>query len=357
MPMKLGLGLHRNMATPENFRFARQAGCTHLVVQYVDRFKGKPLPGTDETCFGMTRAGGNLWSERELADLKKAVNDEGLKLEALENFDPSFWYDVLLDGPRKREQLDGLKTLIRRVGNVGIPTMGYNFSIAGVWGRLQGAFARGEAISVGFQASGGPKETPIPNGQIWNMVYDLDSPPGNVGTVSSRQIWQRVEDFLKELVPVAEEAGVRLAAHPDDPPLPTLRGTARLIHQPRFCQRLLDLAPSRCNALQLCLGTFQEMTEGDIYQTVDRYSSQKDIAYVHCRNVKGKVPDYQEVFLDEGDIDMIRVLRILHKNGYDGVLIPDHAPQMACDAPWHAGFAHALGYLRAALQAIESEPN
>ncbi len=80
------------------------------------------------------------------------------------------------------------------------------------------------------------------------------------------------------------------------------------------------------------------------------------LGYVHFRNVTGKVPFYRETFIDDGDIDMIRVLRILKKNHYDGVLIPDHTPQMSCDAPWHAGMAFALGYMRAALQIIENEP-
>ncbi|MCL4194603.1 MAG: mannonate dehydratase, partial [Thermoguttaceae bacterium] len=197
--------------------------------------------------------------------------------------------------------------------------------------------------------------TPIPNGHIWNMVYNPDAPPGTIGTVTPEQLWQRLSDFLGELVPVAEEAGVRLAAHPDDPPMPAIRGTARLVYQPRLYQRLLDLAPSRANALEFCLGTLQEMSEGDVYEAIEQYSRQQAIAYVHFRNVRGKVPRYHEVFIDEGDLDAFKALRILHRNGYDGVLIPDHTPQMSCAAPWHAGMAHALGYLRAALTAIEND--
>jgi mannonate dehydratase len=105
------------------------------------------------------------------------------------------------------------------------------------------------------------------------------------------------------------------------------------------------------------MGTIQEMTEGSIYEAIDEYSRQGKIAYIHFRNVRGKVPCYREVFLDEGDIDMLRVLRILHRNRYDGVLIPDHTPQMNCAAPWHAGSAYALGYIRAAIAAIEQEKN
>ena len=142
-----------------------------------------------------------------------------------------------------------------------------------------------------------------------------------------------------------------LAAHPDDPPAPVLRGQPRLVYQPRLYQKLLDLRPSPRNALEFCVGSLAEMTEGNIYEVVDHYSRQGKIAYVHLRNVHGKVPRYRETFVDDGDVDMIRVLGILKKNGFDGVVIPDHTPQMACSAPWHAGMAYALGYIRAVLLA------
>jgi hypothetical protein len=96
------------------------------------------------------------------------------------------------------------------------------------------------------------------------------------------------------------------------------------------------------------------MTEGNIYDAVDRYSKQGKIAYIHLRNVVGKVPHYRETFVDEGDVDMLRILTILHRNHFEGVLIPDHTPQMTCSAPWHAGMAHTLGFMLAAKAALES---
>jgi mannonate dehydratase len=176
-----------------------------------------------------------------------------------------------------------------------------------------------------------------------------------VPSATPEQLWQRLEEFLGEILPVAERAGVRLALHPDDPPLPFLRGQPRLVYQPHLYQRVIDLRPSPANALEFCLGSLAEMTEGDVYEATDQYSRQQKIGYVHFRNVTGKAPYYRETFIDDGDIDMVRVLRILKKNHYDGVLIPDHTPQMACAAPWHAGMAFALGYMRAALQIIERE--
>jgi mannonate dehydratase len=97
------------------------------------------------------------------------------------------------------------------------------------------------------------------------------------------------------------------------------------------------------------------MTDGDIYESVEHYSSQNKLGYVHFRNVTGKVPFYRETFIDDGDIDLLRVLRILRKNNFGGVLIPDHTPQMSCHAPWHAGMAFAMGYMKAALQIIARE--
>jgi mannonate dehydratase len=92
------------------------------------------------------------------------------------------------------------------------------------------------------------------------------------------------------------------------------------------------------------------MTEGDVYNATEQYAN--NIAYVHFRNIKGKVPNYKEVFLDEGDINMIEILKILKRKEFSGVLIPDHTPQMNCEGSWHAGMAYALGYMNAALKLI-----
>jgi mannonate dehydratase len=355
--MKLGLGLYRELLTPEHLRFARQAGVTHIVAHLPGHFtRGESTIITSDAAaygFGVSEPDDPVWTSAGLRDLKATVNGAGLELEALENFAPAQWYDVLLDGPRRAEQIAHLKRIIRDLGRLGIPTMGYNFSIAGVFGRTEGPFARGGARSVGFQ---NPPQPPIPAGMVWNMVYDParfqpHSPRETVGTVTSDQIWDRLRRFLDEMLPVAEEAGVRLAIHPDDPPLPTLRGAARLITHPDHFQRVLDLAPSPMNALELCVGTVSEMPDGDVYETVDRYSKAGALAYVHLRNVRGKAPYYHETFVDEGDTDMFRVLQILHRNGYDGVLIPDHAPLLDCAAPWHAGMAYTLGWMRAAITA------
>ena len=211
----------------------------------------------------------------------------------------------------------------------------------------RGRWGRGGAITVGMD--GPVDDKPIPNGTVWNMVYDQHAAPGSLATISREELWGRLQRFLEELVPVAEQAGVRLAAHPDDPPMPTIRQQPRLVYQPRMYQRLLDIVPSKSNQLELCVGTLAEMTEDDVYEAVDNYSKQGKIAYIHLRNVVGKVPHYRETFIDEGDVDMIRILSILKRNNFEGVILPDHTPQMSCSAPWHAGMAHTIGFVEAAL--------
>ena len=354
--MKLGLGLYRHMLTRENFLFARQAGATHVVAHLVDYFRGAPTgaggdqpTGTDHG-WGLAGDADKLWTLDELVELRKGVEDAGLKLEAIENFDPAHWHDILLDGPQRGQHIENVRTLIRRVGQAGIPIIGYNFSIAGVSGRTRGKYARGEAEAVGME---GPFDKPMPNGMAWNMVVDAGALGGEARAATHDELWSRLDRFLDDVLPVAEESGVRLALHPDDPPTPTMRSQPRLVYQPRYYQRVIDAHASPSNQLEFCVGSLAEMTEGDIYEVVDQYTRQGRIGYVHLRNVRGKVPDYKETFIDDGEVDVLRVLAILKRNGFDGVIIPDHAPQMNCAAPWHSGMAFALGFLKAGVMSLE----
>ena len=388
--MHLGLGLYRHMLTPAHYAFAAQSGATHVVAHLVDYFtgaraaaaqaKGKTQddqPLGDRAGWGVAGDPNQLWTEAELKQLRKDVESHGLTLAAIENLDPAHWHDVLLDGPQRDRHIENVKTILRRMGSAGIPTLGYNFSIAGVAGRSSGPWARGGAVSVGMQ---GVDDTPVPPGMAWNMVVDEPAfraaeakreanpaaPPPP--PVPHDELWRRLERFLDDVLPVAESAGVTLAAHPDDPPVPVLRNTPRLVYQPSMYDRLLAIRDSDHNALEFCIGSLAEMTEtarpgeaGEsgqtIYDIVDHYAATGRIAYVHFRNVKDRAPHYKETFVDDGEVDMLKVVRILKKHDFQGVLIPDHTPQLTCDAPWHAGMAYALGWMRCALQTLEAEPS
>lgn len=189
------------------------------------------------------------------------------------------------------------------------------------------------------------------------MEYDIrfhkrTREEGNLETISHGELWRRYKLFLEEMIPVAEECGVKLAIHPDNPPLEEVRKQPRLGHHPDHYKEIIDLHRSPNHVMELCLGTIAEMEGGDVYGAVEYFAARSKIGYIHFRNIKHKVPFYKEDFIDEGDIDMPRILKILKKDNYQGILIPDHAPQMNCDAPWHAGMAYAMGYINALRQVL-----
>jgi mannonate dehydratase len=351
--MRVGLTLSGDHLTEDGAKFAAQLGVEDVVIHlnnytnaadpsaYTERGEVGPILG-DVT-------GEPLWTYDRMAGVVAMLKRHGLRVAALENFCPKHWSDVLLDGPRKRGQMEDLKRLVRDAGRAGIPAVGYNFSIAGVWGWRRRAAARGGAVTVVFDMGGIDHEAPIPDGMLWNMRYRPAVPGAVPITVSHEELWRRLEWFLKELLPVAEEAGVRLAAHPDDPPADRLRGTARLVNTHDKYDRLLAISPSPANALEFCIGSLAEM-QGDIYSTTRRFAERGALAYVHFRNVRGKVPSYVETFVDEGDVDMTEIVRILRDANYDGVLVPDHVPDLAGPSPWHSGNAYTVGYMRALVQ-------
>ena len=348
--MHIGLGLYRNQLNRDHYAFARQLGVEQIVV-HLENYLARAEAGRVTLSRGHADGWGvgvdDYWDYETFRGLVEELEENGLKLAAIENFGVKQWSDILLAGPGRDRQIEAMKRMIRDAGRAGVPCFGYNFSVAGVWGWVRGPFARGGATSVGFDASAIDLDEPIPDGMVWNMRYAEGREGAFVAPVSEDEIWERAAYFLNALLPVAEEAGVRLAAHPDDPPMDALRGAARLVNRPEKYDRLLAINRSPCNAVELCLGSLQEMCDGDVYETVAKYARGQNIGYIHFRNVKGKVPNYHEVFVDEGDIDMARIMRILKENNYQGVLIPDHTPEVHCDAPWHAGMAYAVGYMRA----------
>lgn len=353
--MRVGFGLYRHMLDDAHYAFARQCGATDIVVHMCDYFRGNDRtsradqPVGDGSGWGI--AEGRLWTRDELAAIRDAMAVHGLRFYAVENFDPAQWDDILFGGPRRDAQMAGLQQLIRDVGAVGIKVFGYNFSLAGVAGRVATDAARGGAPSVGLAGRNSATDRALPASMAWNMVVD-EAAVGDRPTVAHDVLWERLRWFLERIVPVAEAAGVTMAAHPDDPPLETVRLQPRLVWRPALYQDVLDAMPSAANALEFCVGTIAEMAEGDVYETIARHAAQGRIAYVHLRNVRGRVPNYAETFIDEGDVDIARVVRILHDAKFDGVVIPDHAPQMSCAAPWHAGMAFAMGYIAALVKAL-----
>jgi len=352
--MKLGFGLYSHMLNEEHYKMARQLGATHIVAHLTDYFH-KSDTGSDDQPLGTIDKGWGIaketsvWSYEQLISLKNEMAKFNLKLEALENFSPAFWYDILLDGPKKKEQLENLKILIRNMGKAGIPIMGYNFSLAGVAARTIGPYARGGAISVGMEGISDAVKAPIPKGMVWNMVYDENATEGFLETITHDELVRRYKEFLAQLLPVAEEAGVTLALHPDDPPIKDMRRQPRMGYHPDHYKNVMQFFDSPNHRMELCLGTLSEMKDSDVYEALDYFAKNNKIGYIHLRNVKGKVPTYKESFIDEGDMDVERIMEILKKNDFQGVIIPDHAPQVSAQTPWVTGMAFAMGYIKAMM--------
>ncbi len=352
--MKAGLGIPGPIMGRDTMRFARQIGATHIVAHFASD-KGAKLDTDGFSGLERSIEHDERFTYDHLVEVRESACAEGLELAAVENFTAADWSDVLLDGPRRESQMAHLKQIVRDMGRAGIPILGYNFSLAGVWGRSLRPVARGGALAAVFDR---PEELGIPQGMVWNQVYDARLYQESDGArflapVTSDELWDRFGRFLAEMVPVAQEAGVTLALHPDDPPVATLRNTPRLVYRGELYGRVLDLQPSPRNALEFCVGSLAEMPDQDIYDVVARYAATGRISYVHLRNVTGRVPSYGETFVDDGDVDLQRVLRILAEAGFDGLVVPDHAPYPTCAAPWHAGMAYAMGWIRSALEAID----
>lgn len=351
--MKLGFGLYRHQLDDEYLRFAVQCGATHVVVHLVDYFSGggegsrgdQPV-GVLEGEWGLAGNPDELWTQTLLDGIRDQLNAHGLVFHAIENFDPAHWYDILLDGPQREQHIANVRTLIERAGRSGVKIIGYNFSLAGVYGRVKGPFGRGGAEVVGMEEV---DTRPIRDGVLWNMQIPHLTGSAARARVTADVLWDRHRRFLLDVLPAAEKAGVRLAAHPDDPPVDRLRDTPRLVNCPEYFLRLLEAADHPSNTLEFCLGTLMEMPGDNHYQIIEECARRGRIGYIHFRNVRGKAPRYMETFIDEGDLDMRRVVTILRRHHFDGVLIPDHAPGMSCAAPWHAGMAYAMGYMKALL--------
>lgn len=184
------------------------------------------------------------------------------------------------------------------------------------------------------------------------LIGDLDDQPA--GEVSNSQVWSRIQYFYERIVPVAEESHVRLATHPDDPPMVCYRGVEQALISFDGFKKFIDLVPSPYNGLLLCLGCMQEA--GEVVPEVIRYFGKREkIFYVHFRNVVGTVPRYTEVFPDEGDGDMVANLKALKAVGYQGYLVPDHHFGVTADDPEYPLISRAwqVGYIRGLLQALK----
>ena len=306
---------------------------------------------------GLTEEGG-YWDANELRALVERVASYGLRLEAIENVPHSFTDKILLGLAGRDEQIEHYQRTIRSMGAAGVPILGYHFMPSSVW-RTPLAEGRGGAKVTAFDLAlvGGATATErrsfsVPNNAAIDGIFAHAE-----GTVVSREaMWANYAYFIRAVLPVAEKAGVRLALHPDDPPVPELGGIARIFCSPDDFKRAHALSDgSPAWALDLCLGCCSEMPGGtaNVRAMIAHFGPLGRIAYVHFRDVQGTVPRFQECFIGEGNYDPAAIMLLLKRSGCTGFVLDDHVPQMVGDVPYgYRGRAHAIGYMQALLDAI-----
>lgn len=340
--MRVALGQFNEM-TEEKLLFAEQLGVTSVQMNLLR----SSIPGEA------------VWAYEDLAHLSDRAAAHGLRLEAIENV-PVYFYDkVMLGLPGRDEQLENYRQIIRNVGRAGIPILGHHFMPNSVW-RTPPRTGRGGALVTSFHerdldervVSAQLERTSQGRVDVLERLQGAERDP-----IGEERMWSNYAYFLDAVLPVAEEAGVRLALHPDDPPVPELGGVARLFRSVQGFQRGEELAKeSPAWGLDLCLGCCSEMAGGaaNVRAMIEHFGPRGRIFYVHFRDVKGTVPSFDECFIGEGNYDAPEVMRLLKQNGFRGFLLDDHVPHMVDDSDWnHRGRAHAVGYLQGLLAMLD----
>ena len=323
--MRIAIGQF-NEPSYEKLQFAKQLGVSGVLLNT------PRLPGEHQ------------WEYDDLAKLRDVIEGYGLRLEALENTPVKFYVDAMLAGPDRDRQIEHYQNTIRNVGRAGIPILGYHWMPNSVW-RTQDSprvIGRGGArVTVFDMELAGPRDAKLSHGR----VYTAD------------EMWANYEHFIKAVIPVTEEAGVRLALHPDDPPVPSLGGVARIFNSFEGFKRGSEVVDSPNWGLDFCMGCWSEMGgHENVIRGIRHFVPKGKIYYVHFRDVVGTADNFAECFLGEGNVNLVGAMRAFKENGFTGFLIDDHVPHMVDDSDWgHRGRAYATGYMMALLSAV-SQP-
>ncbi len=318
--MKLALMLRPE--SPETWILASQIGVNHAIVPLSDvlgKITREKYPDT-------------------LTEIKAAYAASGLSIAGVESH-PVPAEKIKLGLPGRDEEIANYCAVIEALGKVGIPMCCYNFMAGIGWYRTRvDVPERGGALTSEFD----------------NQVAEKQGLT-EWGKVSEEKIWDNLTYFLKRIIPVAQKANVKMALHPDDPPLSPLRGIGRILTSAEAFRRVLQIAPSPVNGIAFCQANFKLMGE-DIESLVREFAGQGKIFFVHLRDVQGTRERFRETFHDNGPTDLARMLRLYHEVGFRGPIRPDHAPTLAGESNLRPGYAMqgrilAIGYMKGIAKA------
>ncbi|MFM2114254.1 MAG: Mannonate dehydratase [Actinomycetota bacterium] len=305
----------------ENLTLAAQCGVDQIVVRY---------PGPDLTEFNR---------------MQQRIRSFGMEIGVVEGYLP---IDRIKLGTDDGTDLRAMKALIRHLSDLDIRLVCYNFMAGTDWIRTSvDTLERGGSKVTAFRLADLDKAR-IPG----RPAFRADLEPG----AERPELWKNLQNFLEEIIPVAEDAGVVMAMHPDDPPLPQLLGNDRIMHDVAGFERLVEIVKSPSNKIAFCQGSFSEMGI-DIPATIRRLGS--NIAYVHYRDVVGTPEDFRESWQDNGQTDMAEAMRAYREVGFSGPMRPDHVPQMIGEDDGEPGYTmlgrlFAFGYIRGMMHATEN---
>lgn len=323
--IKIALSYFGEAHAPLN-HFARQLDVRHCVTN---------------TCGPGGYAPARPWDYLVLREAKQRCNDFGMEFSVYEGVD--FIDEAKLGGEGRDEAVARFCALLENLGRLGVPVVCYNWMP--VWGWFRSRVnepGRGGALVTGFKAS------------------DVaDAPLSAAGRLSADQLWTNLAWFLQRVVPVAEKCRVRLALHPDDPPVSEIGGIQRILTTPDAMMEVCALMDSEYNGIALCQGTFSTMN-CDVPSEIRRFGKKGKLFFSHFRDIQGTPEDFVECFHDEGRTDMLEAMKAYYDIGYDGVSRPDHVPAMYGDnnaSPSYGiyGNLFAVGYMRGLMEAVEKE--
>lgn len=292
--------------------------------------------------------GGDKASYEYYSSRKKLFELAGLKVYGFGSSSVHNQDAIVLNLPNRDAKIAEYKTHLRNLGKAGIPYTTYAHMANGIWS-TDAEETRGNARARAFDLA---KE-----GVGHWIDLEYHGPLTHGRTYSQDEIWDNYSYFIKQAAPVAEEAGVRIGIHPDDPPVPELGGIPRCIFSNfEGYKRALEIADSPNVGICLCVGCWLEggpLMGKDVVETIHYFGERKKLFKIHFRNVNQPLPHFVETFMDDGYMDMYKVMKALRDVDFDGVIIADHIPQMTDDR--RVGTAYSIGYMKALVERVNAE--